>query len=313
MATPSVAVAAVVGEEMIYSEAAGGSSVESTAYMCASISKTVAAVACMQCKERGVLDLDIDINRYTAPHGVKVSNPAFPLETDFISARHLLTHSSGLIDDEGFLLPGPFRSEGDDCPVSLRDYVLRHLCPQGDQHDPASLWGSSSPPGKAPYHYSNAGISLLGYVIECAGASKEGSKDDKKKSLAQLAQEGIFTPLGMSHTSYSLSDLQARTTDVAVPHTADGCSVGHYGVAQWPAAGLRSSAGDLAKFLLAFTGVANPLLRPESVAEMLPASFTRGLAWWGKDASYGNRSLKGLSMEDSRGEAIFIHYFLVRS
>merc|ERR1712032_1140118 len=27
-----------------------------------------------------------------------------------------------------------------------------------------------------------------------------------------------------------------------------------------------------------------------SVREMLPSDFTKGLAWWGRDAKYGNRS-----------------------
>ena len=32
------------------------------------------------------------------------------------------------------------------------------------------------------------------------------------------------------------------------------------------------------------------LLSPSSLAEMLPPTFTNGLAWWGRDASYGVRT-----------------------
>ena len=39
---------------------------------------------------------------------------------------------------------------------------------------------------------------------------------------------------------------------------------------------------------MAFTSDKNPLMDKESVTEMLPADFTKGLAWWGKDATYGD-------------------------
>ena len=116
MGGPSVAVAGVVGDRLIFCEATAGVDVESTAYMTASISKTFVAVACMQCKERGELDLDADISQYT---DLEIFNPYFkPKSANFISCRHLLTHSSGLVDDESHLLPGPFRADGVDCPVN---------------------------------------------------------------------------------------------------------------------------------------------------------------------------------------------------
>ena len=81
-----------------------------------------------------------------------------------------------------------------------------------------------------------------------------------------------------------------KDTDPAVPHVARA-SVGLYDLAESPAGGLWSTAEDLARFLGAFTaGGPNPLLSEAWVLEMLPPDFTRGLAWWGRDAWYGVKS-----------------------
>ena len=61
-----------------------------------------------------------------------------------------------------------------------------------------------------------------------------------------------------------------------------------------PAAGLRSTAHDLLLLLAAFTGdpAACSLLSASSVASMLPASGAGGLAWWGHDATYGEKDTR---------------------
>jgi len=88
---------------------------------------------------------------------------------------------------------------------------------------------------------------------------------------------------------------------VAVPHGGDGEPLGLYGVAEYPAAALRASLGDVLRFVGAIaaaaaadpaaSGSASPprILARASVEAMLPASFTSGLAWWGRDAAYGER------------------------
>ena len=240
---PAVSVAAVVGEEVVCLEAAGQvngqvASAESTVFLSASISKTFLAVMCMQCVENGEIELDIDIRSYTTPHSVKPWNPYFPELP--ITVRQLLQHKAGLRDDESALLPGPFRTEGADSPITLQQYVQRRLCRGGSDFKPW-IWSSTDP---ARYHYSNAGFTLLGFVVECATG----------RSLPDLAQDRIFDVLKMSTTTYTLEAMRALDgISIAEPHTHKG-PVGHYGVAEWPSAQIRSTSSDLAKYLVAFTG-----------------------------------------------------------
>ena len=270
----------MVDGRVVYSGAAGRTAAapdpERTVFLIASISKTLLAVVCVQCAERGELDLDRDINRYL-PFAVR--SPHFPEAA--ITARHLLTHCSGLNDDESALRPGSgWRTEGSDCPITLQQYVRRRLLPSSDAG--RRLWSASASPGRAAYHYSNAGFTLLGLVVECAAG----------RPLPALAQDRIFDPLGMSRTKYTLrQSLALPDTTVAVPHSGRR-PPGHYGVAEWPAAQLRSTAADLGRFLGALTRgpAACPVLSESAFGEMLPPTFREGLAWWGRDAAYRERA-----------------------
>lgn len=277
---PAIAVVGVIGDQVVCSGAAGlagddepEASTENTVFPVASISKTFLAVVCLQCSERGELSLDADISQYLSE---PVRNPAFPDQP--ITARHLLTHRSGLHDDESALLPGPFRTEGGDCSMPLAEYVQKHLRIGGEFFFP-QIWSRARPPGEACYHYSNAGFTLLGHVVESATG----------RSLSLLAQERLFGPLRMTRTCFRLSQaLALGSSNVAVPHGADRRPVGHYGVAEWPAAGAYSTADDLARYLLAFTGPSCSVLNRASLEELFPSDFTSGLAWWGRDAAYGD-------------------------
>lgn len=288
--TPSIVVALVQDGGVVHSGAAGEvagvkADAERSVFMTASISKLMNAVLCMQMVERDELELDRDIDEYL---GIAIRNPNFP---DLpVTARSLLTHTSGLVDnelavngsrlDDGSLV-ARWKVMGADCPATLESYVRERLLPNTAE----SIWSLRAPPGEARYHYSNAGATLLGWVIERASG----------QSLPQLAQERIFDVVGMPRSKYTLAEsLGLPDVDLAVPHSwppgADCLEpVGHYGLAELPAAGLRSTAMDLARFLQEFTGAENRLLSPSSIAEMFPADFRRGLAWWGQDATYGPR------------------------
>lgn len=259
-----------------------------TMFVTASISKTVLAAVCLQCVERGELDLDAGINTYLASG---IANPHFP--TAQITPRHLLTHSAGLVDDESALEAGSkWRTAGQDSPFSLAEYVAERLSPassssSSDAAAAGGLWSSRAAPGEAAYHYSNAGFTLLAHVVECAA----------KKPLKELARERVFEPLGMLRTSYSIEEASGLAhTSVACPHDASGAPIGVYGVAEWPAALMMSTAEDLARYMSALTRPTpaqpctpagagrGPILSDASLGMMLPSDFKRGLAWWGKDA-----------------------------
>lgn len=98
-----------------------------------------------------------------------------------ITVRHLLSHTSGLIDYED-LITG-------DAPVSDHD-VLRLLEQTGRTY---------FPPG-SEYRYSNGGYVLLGLLIERVSGV----------SLEQFLCDEIFTPLGMTGTVLGTKNVTNR-------------------------------------------------------------------------------------------------------
>lgn len=324
IAAPAVAVSVVSMGKVVFQFAHGeadGVPCDSkrTMFPTASISKTVVATLAAQCAERDELDLDADIStEYLIPAGIgTVRNPHF-LDAP-VTCRMLLMHRAGLRDDEGGLKCGsPYRSEGSDWggdgegEHSLCEYVRQRLVLNGSgggrhRHNAAqspslppkrtatedtTLWCKSDEPGLAAYHYSNAGVTLAGLVIAIAA----------QRPLSQLATERIFSPLGMQHTSFTLAAARKIGAPIAVPHVAlpggdaDTRAVGHYGVAEWPAAQMRSSAGDVGLFLAALSSGPShcPLFRtPRGYQMMLPPPANNGgeyrgaLAWWGVDTWWG--------------------------
>tara|TARA_B110001452_G_scaffold93637_1_gene77303 strand:- start:102 stop:1274 length:1173 start_codon:yes stop_codon:yes gene_type:complete len=275
---PAVAAAVVVNGSVVFVDAAGTvgdqpCTADHTLFVTASISKTFTALACLQAAERGELDLDADVGRYVA---VNVRNPAF---SDVpITTRQLLRHVSGLRDDESALLVGPWRTEEADCEVALARYVRGRLArPDGVACEPG-LWCEDAPAGQASYAYSNLGFALAGWVLESAAG----------KPLGRLCDEHIFAPLGMACSAFTLeAATRAPGCVVAAPQPPGH----HYGVAEYPAAGLRSTAADLAKYLQALTAPPGQcrLLTEASLRQLLPDDFREGLAWWGRDAWYGVR------------------------
>ena len=82
------------------------------------------------------------------------------------------------------------------------------------RHYSIAIWTSTAPPGNASYGYSNAGFTVLGAVLE--------SLTDHD-SFAELADEWLFTPLGMGKYDVAMRNesrriihthtMQTRTTN----------------------------------------------------------------------------------------------------
>ena len=130
----------------------------------ASVTKQFTAMAVMILAERKQLSLD---ERLTDVF------PEFPAYGREITLRHLLNHTSGLLDYED-LIP-----KGTEIPVLDRD-VLRLLLQQDKTY---------FPPG-TKYRYSNSAYALLALVVE----QRSGN------TFARFLQQNIFRPLRMSQT-----------------------------------------------------------------------------------------------------------------
>ncbi len=200
-----------------FTEDASNVTPENTAFLLASISKTFLAVSVLQCVERGDFDLHTNINTYLARRNITVCHPHFP--TASITAHHLLTHRSGLRDDESALHANSiWRRQGEDfLPSELEEYITSRF--SGPSFRSPVPWSACHGPGEqCPYHYSNAGFALLGFVLQCA----------VDIPLPELVARDILRPLGMTRTAYMLAEmLQMPETHVAVPHNHSRRRVGN--------------------------------------------------------------------------------------
>jgi CubicO group peptidase (beta-lactamase class C family) len=202
---------------------------DTTSFALASISKTITATAIMQLWERGVFNLDEDINNHL---DFSVRNPNYP--DSAITFRMLMTHTSSIQD---YSL-GQYWVTGDS-PIALGEFVEGYLVPGGTYYNPNNY--SSAVPG-AEYDYCNVAVALLGYLVEAMA-----------DSFPIYCQDSIFEPLGMNHTSWFLAGLD--TSNIAVPYHWNGAyyvPYGHRGWPCYPAALLRASLIDLAQHLTAF-------------------------------------------------------------
>lgn len=243
-------------------------------FLLASVSKTITAVALMQLFDQGRFTLETPINDHL---DFDVIHPDFSTPITF---RHLLTHTSGIID-------GPSTDDqyyyGQDSPVPLATYMRDYLTPSGQFYDAQQNFDSFEP-GEG-YEYSNIGAALMGVLVE--QISGIGFND--------YCKQNIFQPLGMTRTFWRLSEID--TTTIVRPYTYDRREfqpLQHYTFTDYPNGGLRSNGLDMMKFCAAianggeFNGTR--ILQASTVAEMLKLQIsdldeTQGLSFYIQHAS----------------------------
>jgi CubicO group peptidase (beta-lactamase class C family) len=135
-----------------------------TNFRLASVTKQFTAMSVLILADRKQLSLDESLPAFF---------PEFPAYGRPVTVRHLLTHTSGLLDYED-LIP-----KGTEIPVLDRD-VLRLLLQQDK---------TCFPPG-TKYRYSNSAYSLLALIVEARSAN----------TFSRFLQENLFRPLKMKHT-----------------------------------------------------------------------------------------------------------------
>lgn len=217
-----------------------------TIYRIASISKTVAATALMQLWEQGRFGLDDDISDYL---GFPVRNPNFP--DDKITFRMLMTHTSSILDNGSH---GGYTAAINSSNTPLLQDILS---PGGSYYDSAT-WADYRP--GAGFTYSNFGTGIIASLVEKISGER----------FNDYCKNHIFDPLGMK-ASYELAGLTHldrlaalyRPNDKGefIPvfdYIADGevpkSKVYNQPLGnayKGPAGSIRTSAPDLAKFMIA--------------------------------------------------------------
>ena len=135
-----------------------------TNYRLASVTKQFTAACILLLAEDGKLGLDDSLEHWL---------PSLPEVAERMTLRHLLTHTSGLIDYED-VIPDALTGQLHDADVLA---IL-----EGQNR-------SYFPPGTA-YRYSNSGYALLALIV-----GKASGQD-----FPTFLKERIFTPLGMTST-----------------------------------------------------------------------------------------------------------------
>jgi CubicO group peptidase (beta-lactamase class C family) len=201
-----------------------------TNYRLASMTKQFTAAAILLLAEEGRLSIDDPVRKWL---------PDLPDAAAAIAIRHLLTHTSGLIDYEDLILDGTTEQLRDADVLGLLEAENRRYFPPGTN-----------------YRYSNSGYCLLASI-----AARASGMD-----FASLLRRRIFRPLGMQdtvafeagisvvpHRAFGYSHIQGSWTRTDQSLTSATLGDG----------GIYSSLDDLAQWDAALGG--GGLLRPESL------------------------------------------------
>lgn len=234
-----------------------------TLFHIGSLSKTFTGATVMQLVEQGKVDLDAPLARYV---------PEFRMlpryKRNVITVRSVLDHHSGIPGDvfNGLITQG--RTD-----PAFRTWLPRALSTMYPERRV-----------NTEQAYNNSGFVLLQDLVE----NVTGEPFDTYTS------EHLFAPMAMTHSTFN--DTLAPDSALTRNYLATGnAAVGQpreY-VNGWAAGSILSSANDMANYLRMLnaegTGVAGPVMRPATFAQMLtaqtdlplditPAKF--GLSWF---------------------------------
>lgn len=270
---PGIAACVVKGQEMVWSGAYGYSNIEDqtpvtteTLFTIASISKLFTATAIMQLVEDGLLDLDEDINTYL---DYDIINPNFTNTS--ITTRMLLEHKSSLKDPESQMYN--YWSEGD-YGSDISSFIQNIITPTGNNYQ-GWYFSSENAPGTSQL-YSNIGFTTLAVILEHI----------TDIPYHQYVKENIFDPLCMDNTSFFYDDV--GIDNVAMPYdweNGNHVPLGHYAIALYPSALIKTNVIELSRFLIAYTGRGTmdgvQILQSSIVDQLTPYDFNQdNLGWW---------------------------------
>ena len=187
-----------------------------TLFNTASVGKSFTALIVAQLLEEGVLNLDVDVNRYLT--SARIGG------RDTVTLRMLLAHRGGFDDDiTGLFVPfaGNITIPRDELDRRLRPLVK---------------------PGYATA-YDNQGFGVIGLIL----------RDVMKKPIPELYRERLFDPAGMSHAAHGKpSDGKARLAGcytVRGPGDVQPCEYWLYRDGLMGAGGVAMSGDDMAHFM----------------------------------------------------------------
>lgn len=243
-------------------------SADSTLFAVGSLSKIITATAVLQLRDRGLLDLNADVNRYLT---------RFKLREQFgepITLHHLLTHTAGF--DRRYI---GIAAASPDAIVPLEELLATRMPPR------------VYPPGEL-YIYSDYGMALAGYLVQLRSGMP----------YARYVREHVLQPLGMEHSSFEPgANDPGRIAKGYLYEHGSYLARRHAFVNASPAGALVTTVADMGKLLLSQLpggDWSQRVLVDSSRREMHRRHFAHhprlpGLAYaYHEDHYYGQRALR---------------------
>lgn len=194
-----------------------------TIFQAGSIAKSITAVGVMSLVDKGILDLDQNIESYLKNWKIP-KNPY--TKTTPITLKMLLSHTSGMINNN-------YKGFPQDKDIPSLNMVLDGI----GKYKPAQI---DTMPG-VRYKYSNVGYGIIQRVVE----------DVVGKPFEVVMKEEVFTPFDMTNSTFKRRK-KSQNSKISYAYNRKGEIVDGY----WYNAGIKASGGlwttaeDLAKFMI---------------------------------------------------------------
>lgn len=273
----------------------------------ASVSKTFLGAATAKAIEQGYFTLETNINDLLP---VPIVNPKQP--NAIIKIKHLVTHTSGIIDvpstyiaSNYFILPGENTTSSianilinqlgiqQINRVDLDEYLLEIFNEDGALYNQENYLNAL--PGTT-WAYSNDASSVLGFIIEYVS----------DMSYDEYVATYILNPLQMANSTFNIEAVNFDQT--ATLYYNQNSPFPRYGNHGYVEGGLYSNSDDMSKYLLDMMKGArgesstlfskntyNLMFTPQLQSEIVPIEFAEnhGLFWYMKNGNliHGGNSL----------------------
>lgn len=174
------------GDSLIFKKEMGDFNSKTQAPI-ASCSKWLTAAVVMQFVDEGKLALDDKVVKYLPEFGKYFKN--------YITVRHCLSHMTGIEDDDKFLKRILERRKYSSLEEEVNAFAAKKI---------------RSNPG-TDFWYGNIGLNIAGRILEVIS----------KKKFEVIIKQKLFTPLGMTKTTFTETNGQAVNPSGGAKSTAD--------------------------------------------------------------------------------------------
>ncbi len=226
----------------------------------ASISKTTIGVSITYLIEKGLINLDDNVNNIIPFY---IENPHS--KQSVITLRNLMSHCSGIIDRKEIYL-----SEyhyGQDSPVDLGFFLENYLSKDGKYYSHKNF---SKQKPEQEFLYSNIGSALVAYIVEIISG----------KPFNVFTKEIIFDNIQMPNTYWFLSDKKNSPHSKLYTYNSKEKKLDEielYGLTTYPDGGLRSSINDITKYFQYFVdkkhSMGEKIISDKGIEEMFSADY----------------------------------------